>query len=413
MIRVAHILRRFSFDEWGGTESVVWNSVLQQRQMDMQVEILATCALDKPGLEERMGVIIRRFPYRYPYLFLSPEAKTALDRKGGNPVAPQLLRALRNGNFDLVHIHCGGRLAREAALAAKELHIPSLITLHGGCADVPKEEIKKMMAPTAGALNYGGIMDRLTRRNRIDPLTIVDAVLCLSSQEESMLAQRYPKQRIIRFPNGVANSYFAQPQKPLPPDPRPDYAIPPQRKILLCISRIDYQKNQLLLVEALRQFPNHHLVLIGPVTSQWYSDKILAAVKEYHLEERFTLIPGLPPESPLLHGFLRHAQCFILPSQHEPFGIVVLEAWAAGVPVIASTVGGLRDLIQPDCNGLAVPPDDLPALITAIRRMDEEPAIAQRLAANAYQQCQSYRWDSLMAKMKALYLDLIARHDHQ
>ena len=69
---------------------------------------------------------------------------------------------------------------------------------------------------------------------------------------------------------------------------------------VLCVSRIDYQKNQLVLVEALSRLPaGTRLTLVGPVTAAWYRDKILARVDELGLRERFKLIPSLPPDRAL------------------------------------------------------------------------------------------------------------------
>ena len=59
--------RRFSFEEWGGTENTIWNSVLGMRRHNVESEILSTTALAPTEFEERNGVTIARFPYFYPY----------------------------------------------------------------------------------------------------------------------------------------------------------------------------------------------------------------------------------------------------------------------------------------------------------------------------------------------------------
>ena len=67
-MKIAHIVRRFSFAEWGGTESVVWHVARQQKAQGLTPEILCTAALDKAGTEVVEGITIRRVPYFYPYL---------------------------------------------------------------------------------------------------------------------------------------------------------------------------------------------------------------------------------------------------------------------------------------------------------------------------------------------------------
>ena len=60
-MKIAHIVRRFCFDEWGGTESVVWNIALQQKAQGLTPEILCTAALDQVGVDVKCGITIRRF----------------------------------------------------------------------------------------------------------------------------------------------------------------------------------------------------------------------------------------------------------------------------------------------------------------------------------------------------------------
>ena len=59
-MKIAHIIRRFTFNEWGGTESVVWNIALQQKAQGLQPEIICTAALDKVGEEVLNGITINK-----------------------------------------------------------------------------------------------------------------------------------------------------------------------------------------------------------------------------------------------------------------------------------------------------------------------------------------------------------------
>ena len=108
-MKIAHIVRRFTFAEWGGTESVVWNIAKQQKAQGLTPEILCTAALDKVGTEVIDGITIRRFPYFYPYFPMPEKDRLALDKKGGNPFSPELMKALQKGKFDIFHIHEIGR----------------------------------------------------------------------------------------------------------------------------------------------------------------------------------------------------------------------------------------------------------------------------------------------------------------
>ncbi len=402
-LKVAHVVRRFAFDEWGGTESVVWNTVLQQRACGLEPEILTTCALAKPGEEIRQGIRIRRFPYWYPYFPMPTSTRITLDKKGGNPFSPKLFKALQEDGYGLVHIHCGGRLAVQSALTARRMGVPSVISLHGGCAAVPPEELRKMLAPTRGKFHYGGIYDRIMGLRR-EAVAMTDAVICLSHEEQQALAEHLPNQRIVYLPNGVNCEEF---QTSPTTSPRTKWGIPPERRLLLCISRIDYQKNQLALLEPLARLPESHLLLIGPVTSQSYHEQLVAKAKELGVSDRLTIVPGLPHDDPRLKDILHEAEMFILPSLHEPFGIVVLEAWAAGLPVIAANTGGLRDFVIHDRNGLLCAPQNADDLTTQITRLFSDKALHDQLVTNARQDVQGFTWQALSRRLLELYRELL------
>ncbi|MBO7146809.1 MAG: glycosyltransferase family 1 protein, partial [Lentisphaeria bacterium] len=91
-MKIAHIVRRFTFSEWGGTESVVWNIALQQKSQGLSPEIICTAALDHVECEVIDGITIKRFPYIYPYFPMPEKDKLLLDKKGGNPLTPELMR---------------------------------------------------------------------------------------------------------------------------------------------------------------------------------------------------------------------------------------------------------------------------------------------------------------------------------
>ncbi|MBR4676291.1 MAG: glycosyltransferase family 4 protein [Victivallales bacterium] len=400
--KIAHVVRRFVFDEWGGTENVVWNTVLQQRKVGLEAEILATSALTTAGEEEREGIRIRRFPYWYPYFPLTQKTRLVLDKKGGNPFSPQLFRALEFGHFDLIHIHCGGRMAVLCALLAHRLKIPCVISLHGGFADVPAEELRQMMAPTKGLFHYGGIIDRLFRLRR-NPVAEADGVICISHGEEKLLKERFPNKRIAYLPNGVDCGIFRV--KPSC-SPRAEWGIPNERRLILCISRIDYQKNQKVLLSLLSEDANSHLLLIGPITAPVYCEELKKLAQEKNVAGRLTIIPGLEHDDPRLKAILHEAQLFVLPSIHEPFGIVVLEAWAAGLAVIASNAGGLKDFVRHKRNGLLFSPDDVAELVENYKLLMENPELRSRLVATALEDVQEYSWERLSERLIALYQEL-------
>ena len=98
----------------------------------------------------------------------------------------------------------------------------------------------------------------------------------------------------------------------------------------------------------------------------------------------------------------------MLPSWDEPFGLVILEAMAAGVPVIASDRGGPADIIASGQDGILVPPRSPSALATAIRRLAGEPAAMATLALRARGKIESnFTLEQMITRVEAFYRELL------
>ena len=393
-MKIAHVVRRFTFAEWGGTESVVWNVAKQQKAQGLTPEILCTAALDKIGTEVIEGITIRRFPCFYPYFPMPEKDRLALDKKGGNPFSPELMKALQKEKFDIFHIHAGGRLANYTLRLAKKISVPALMSLHGGSCAIPQQEMELMLKPLKHKFSYGGIVDRLCRMRKT-PESQADVLLALSREEVEKLKKRYPEKQVELFPNGILHR-----ELPEAGVFRKKYNIPDDKKLLLCISRIDYQKNQKILLELLKKYDDTHLLLIGPVTAQWYLDEILTEAENADTKKRLTIIPGLPPDSIELLKALKTAYCFILPSRHEPFGIAALEALDAGLPLIASAVGGLRDFLFDGENTLLFEDNNVDSLLKAYNRLD---SLREQIIAGGRVTAAEYNWQSISAKLTDIY----------
>lgn len=397
-MKIAHIVRRFSFDEWGGTESVVWHIARQQKAQGLSPEILCTAALDKVGTETVDGITIHRFPYFYPYFPMPGDDKLALDKKGGNPFAPRLMQKLKTGSYDIFHIHAGARLANCAMKLGKKLSIPCIMSLHGGSCAIPEQEMALMLKPLKHKFSYGGVIDRLCNIRKV-PESQADLLLALSKEELCKLQERFPGKRIELFPNGILHR-----ELPEEGDFRRKYNIDPNKKIILCISRIDYQKNQKIMLEIIKNHSDTHLLLIGPVTAKWYLDELQDEAAKSAVQDRVTVIPGLPPDSIELLQALKTAHCFVLPSRHEPFGIAALEALDADLPLIASKVGGLRDFLVDGENALLFEDNNIAALLNAYSRLDSSrPTIVENGRITAA----DHNWQTISAKLTDIYRSLL------
>ncbi|MCP4179485.1 MAG: glycosyltransferase family 4 protein [bacterium] len=408
-LKIANILRRFTFSEWGGTETVVWNTSKALKAKLHSPEILSTRALDNTEYEKIDNIPIKRFKYLYPYFPLNSIQKHALDKKGGNPISIPLFRYLKNTQFNIYHSHTMGHLANTVYLISKLKKKPYVVSLHGGYSDVPKEEIENIMSPVKKSFHYGKFINAAIGRDRF--MDKANGIICVGHNEYLKLKEIYKNKNIEYLPNGVDlhafNDYSVDNSF------RQRHNINPDDKVILCLSRIDYQKNQMMLVEALKQLNDKKifLVIVGPPTSKDYLASIKDKVAEYNINNNVKIIEGLKPYSSELLEIYKTSDLFVLPSIHEPFGIVILEAWASKTPVIASQVGGIKKLVTDKTNGLLFNPDSIDRLIENIKLLLSDKELKNKLVKNAYNLVsEKYSWDIISEKLIEFYTRVIKEY---
>ncbi len=411
-MKIAHVVRRLSFDDWGGTEQVVWNLARAQKAAGHDVRVFATTALCPVEREVRDGIEVFRFRPVYPWWPMPRRLVAELDRKGGNPFVPGLGRALREWSPDVVHCHAMARIAELCLRVASRMSrvegrkIRSVISLHGGGALVPEDEAASLRAPTRHRVPWGKALDIALRRVRRVPEDF-DGIVCVGADEADYWRARHP--HVLFLPNGVDTALFSGSVRE---DRSGDLAV--RRSVgptVLCVARIDRQKNQLALVEALSRNPGFFLRLVGPVTQPDYLELIRRRADELGVSGRVAVVGPLSPGSPELAAEYRAADAFALASRHEPFGIAVLEAWAAGVPVAAARVGGLARLCEANPGAAVVfdpaaAPSSPESLDSALRRVlspdfDRAAAIAAGRAAAA-----RHDWRALSSELLGFYAAL-------
>ena len=159
------------------------------------------------------------------------------------------------------------------------------------------------------------------------------------------------------------------------------------------------------LVEALARHPGTELRLVGPVTQTDYLEELKARADELGVAGRVAFVGALKPGSPELIAEYANADAFALASRHEPFGIVVLEAWAAGLPVVASDVGGLGRLCaaHPDA-AIRLPPDaaGLDRALDEIMHRIASGEVA-RMSDAGRKAAAEYDWSALSARLVGFY----------
>ena len=399
-MKIAHILRRLSFDDWGGTEQVVWNIAKAQLKAGHEVRIFATTALCNTPREQVDGLEIWRFKPIYPWWPMSAKLTAELDNKGGNPFVPGLAKTLCQWSPDIVHCHAMGRIAELCLRTAKKIGAKSIVSLHGGSSNIPEAEAKSLKAPTRGLFPWGRILDSAFGWRRKIPED-AEGIVCVGQDEYEHYSKVHP--HVLFLPNGVDISVFkGNDAFPAEEEGKDNIVLSGLR--VLCVARIDRQKNQMMLVEALVKHPFMTVRLVGPVTQPDYLEELKHRAEELGVAERLVYAGAHKPGSQELIAEYKEADAFVLPSRHEPFGIVVLEAWAAGLPVIASNVGGLGRLCaaHPEA-ALVFQPGNQASLDEALTRLSNEKGLARKMKEAGTKAARNYDWSVLATNLVFFY----------
>lgn len=176
---------------------------------------------------------------------------------------------------------------------------------------------------------------------------------------------------------------------------------------ILCVAHIRPRKGQMVLIEALGRLPDlgFQAVLAGDTKDSSYLADLRAAIDRYGLNGRVTLA-GLLEGEKLVQAYAE-ADIFVLPSFHEPFGIVVYEAMSSGLPVVASDVDGIREQVTEGVEGLLVPPGNPDALAGALRKIMVDTEMRAEMGQRAVKRSAELpTWDSVFDRMHRLLVSL-------
>lgn len=410
-MRVAHLLRKCNPNEWAGTETAVQRLLGGLRHE--QVASVVYC----PSFEDSSwvnpltadGWPLRRFKACVPIWGISERKRRELVSVGGNLVSFDLFPALLHEQpLDVIHTHTLGRLGASALRVAQRRGVPLVISIHGGVADLPESVRRVMNTTSSGGLEWGKLVSLLLRAYRL--LDEADAIITCNERETTALQRQHPRQRILTQQHGIPARLFSEDRRHAARAAFPQIC---DRPVLLSLGRIYPVKNQGWLVEQmpaiLRQHPDVLLVLAGPCTHEDYGEALKQRIEQLGLTDRVLLTGGLPAEDARLIGLLQEARALLLPSISETFGLVILEAWAAGTPVIASRTSGALSLIRPGANGWLFDLEDPATFHQAVAALLSRPDAAQALGAAGRDTVRAQFDATILARrVLELYQQLIA-----
>ncbi|MFM9033162.1 MAG: glycosyltransferase family 4 protein [Mycobacterium sp.] len=182
---------------------------------------------------------------------------------------------------------------------------------------------------------------------------------------------------------------------------RREHGGPPE---LLYFGRLEYEKGVHDAIAALPRIRRSHPGTTLTVAGDGTQEDWLVEVARKHKVLKCVRFAGRVDHDELL-GLLHRADAAVLPSHYEPFGIVALEAAAAGAPLVTTDVGGLGEAVIDGVTGMSCPPRDVAALAGAVRAVLDDPAAAQRRAVAARKRLSAdFDWHTVAARTAQVYL---------
>ena len=366
----------------GGVEELVRQLAHEQRRRGSHPLVVTNqWPRDLPASEEYEGLPVRRYPFRVPERSLRQYAGALLSGPG---TLRRLCADLRAHRVDLLHVQCVSCNAHYALQAKRRLGLPLVVTLQG-----------ELTMDAGGLFQQSAFARDLLRAC----LTEADAITACSGRTladaEAFFGRPFEERGRVVY-NGIRLADFAG----ATPYPHP-------RPYVLGIGRLVPQKGFDLLLRAFAQAVaagerDTDLLLAGDGVERANLETLAA---ELGLGDRVRFLGRVDrPEAVRLFTGCRF---FVLPSREEPFGIVNLEAMAAGKPVIATAVGGVPEIVTDGANGLLVPGENVEALATGMLHLLRDEPLRDRLAANASNAVRAFDWSAITDQYQAVYEQII------
>lgn len=359
----------------GGVEELVRQLAHEYRHQGMGAVVLTNrWPRSLPRYEEYEGVPVYRLAMRVP----EGSWKARLNYwMTWNGIRREVLNVLRKHDIDLLHVQCVSANGYYALLAKQALGLPLVVTAQG----------ERTMDAT-GLYQRSWFMNQVLRRL----LTEAEAVTACSQHTLDDIGGYFGKPlgtrgRVVY--NGIRTADF---EEGVPfSHPRP---------YILGIGRLVPQKGFDLLIKAFAQAKpdRYDLLITGEGTER---ESLEALTKRLGIERRVQFMGRA--DRPTTVALFRGCDFFVLPSRQEPFGIVNLEAMAAGKAVIASRVGGVPEIVIDGETGLLVPGGDIGALSAAIAHLTADAALRQRMGMAALSRVRDFTWSAIANQYIDIY----------
>jgi glycosyltransferase involved in cell wall biosynthesis len=378
-VKIATVTLRF--DAPGGVETNVREVTKRLRAAGAEPRIFASDLYDEDRWERRSdyaptvdGVPVDRFPV---YKRLIPRLTM--------PLWTGLVPALSESGADVIHAHSHryGHVLQAAAVARRR-RIPFVVSTHYHPANRDEPPLKRGLLRVQDHF-FGWTAYRTAA-----------AIIVETDLEADRVSEFVARRKIHKIPPGVDLTEWADPSADRAPADLPE-------RYLLYAGRVAENKGLDVLLRALAEFPVAERPTLVVMGRDWGEQGRLVSLAEGLGVSANVRFLGHLSDRAAYRAVFRGAEGFVLPSEWEAFGLVLLEAMAAGVPIVATAVGGVPEVLEQGRAGRLVPYGDPPALVAAIRGIRSDAAARATLTEEGRRRVQELTWDRCAERHLALY----------
>jgi len=314
-----------------------------------------------------------------------------------NIFLPRILRRTKAFNPDIIHLHHPFWLGSLGLFIARRLKVPAVYTYH------TRLEEYAHFVPLPGMLFRNLISHALVKRfaNKCD------GIIVPTHSTEEYLRMIGVKRPIFVQPTGIEYQRLQQVSEPEVRELRESLGIGDER-IFISVSRLSNEKNIDFMIDAIHKLQNRTdqkfcLLMIGEGHQR---ERLQKRIEQMGLEKTFILVGSVAPED--MAAWYHLGDAFLFASKSETQGMVILEAMAAGLPVVAVRSSGIDDVVRDGFNGFKTP-EKQEQWCQRIQQLLENEGLRKELAGHALQFARDYSVEKFTQNVREIYATTLAR----
>jgi len=309
-------------------------------------------------------------------------------------IYPNIKKIIKSQFPDVVHAHAPVLMALQGFIAAKRAGIPTVITYHTHLPEYFPHLLKGMLPGFLGDLSKHPVKYLIKK-----VYSQADIVTAPTKELVNELTG-YGLKNVIYLPNGVDISKFKKRKTSL----REKYGIPRKAIVILYAGRVSFEKKLGILLEAFKKIEktNRYLIIAG---SGPYLEKYRKTATELRIKN---IVFTGPIEDNEFQETYSAADIFATPSDTETFGLTIIEAMAAGLPVIAVSKLGPKELVNDGKDGFLVDKEDITGFSGKLELLATDSRIRKKMGKNALKQASRFSLEHAVRETMRIYQMAIA-----